>query len=149
MTYRKSPPEVSANTSKGLKNYRHHNNSSTPRNSGNTPVKAQGKIIGYLMGENFIKFVIGSRHRLKYPQPSWAVDCQAFDEEIKPSAREIVVIDKEDGKEYRVSTETFASHAFRFNRGHGDQYGCPIRFFETTGNGHNQLSLWGGQNGVQ
>lgn len=105
-------------------------------------VKVGDKVIGYLEGNRFIKQVVGSRHRLIRP-PAWAIDAEAFDTEVRPNAIAIVVIDKETGREYRASTEHFAKHAFRFNRGHGDQYGCPIRFFDSRGDGHGgQLRLF-------
>ncbi len=64
-------------------------------------VKVGNKIIGYLEGDKFIKPVIGSKHKLKYP-PAWAIDAYAFDNEIEPNAIEIVIQDKELGLEYHA-----------------------------------------------
>ena len=105
-----------------------------------------GKVIGWFEGDTFIKPVVGSKHKLRKP-PSWAIQAEAFDEEVKPNARELVIIDRESGLRYRVSIETFARHSFRLNRGFGDQYALPIRFFQVEGNGHRQLTLWGNGNG--
>lgn len=38
----------------------------------NTPVRAQGKIIGYLQDDAFIKRVQGSKHMLRKP-PGWCI----------------------------------------------------------------------------
>lgn len=118
-------------------------NSNTASGLLNTPVKAQGRIIGYLRGCCFVKVVSASKHRLRYPKPSWAIDCQAFDELIKDNASAVVIIDRESKEEFWISTQDFANHCFRFNRGYGDQYACPIGLFEVRGNGHRQLALWG------
>lgn len=108
------------------------------------PVKVGSKVVGCLEGSKFIKSVKGSRHKLRCP-PAWAIDAEAFDSEIKPNATEIAVIDKETGLEYQCSVETFVRHSFRFNRGFADQYALPLHLWHIQGNGHKQLSLWGGE----
>ena len=107
------------------------------------PVKVDGKVIGWLSGEVFYKSVIGSKHRLRKP-PAWAIDAEAFDAEIRPSATEIVVIDKETGTEFHASVEIFGRHSFRFNRGFFDQYGLPLQYWRVKNNGDRQLSLFEG-----
>lgn len=107
------------------------------------PVKVNGRAIGWLAGDTFYKSVIGSKHKLRQP-PAWAIDAEAFSREVKPNAAKIVVIDKEADVEYCASMETFVRHSFRFNRGFFDQYALPLQYWQTEGNGHRQLSLWGG-----
>jgi hypothetical protein len=87
---------------------------------------------------------MGSRHKLRYPCPSWAIDAEVFDSVIKPNALEILVLDKEANIEYLASVETFIQHSFRFNRGFGEQYALALQFWQTKDNGNRQLSLWGG-----
>jgi len=109
-----------------------------------TPVKAQGKIIGYLQGRRFTKPVIGSKHKLRVP-PAWAIDAEAFDREIRPNAMEILVIDKETGIKYRASVGTFDRLKGELDRGFGRQYFLTLNNWQAEQNGNRQLTLWGGQ----
>ena len=111
--------------------------------NGKRLVKVGNKVIGTLSDNKFIKHVKGSKHILRHP-PAIAIDTGAFDIEIRPNATEIIVIDTETSHEYYCSTDTFTRHYFKFNRGYGEQYACPINYFKEKGNGHHQLSLWGG-----
>jgi hypothetical protein len=108
------------------------------------PILFDGKVIGTLENGRFIKHVVGSRHMLRKP-PAWAIDATAFDDEILPYASEVVIVDRETGTTYRLATETFAQHKFKFNRGYGNQYACLLKHFEVEKDGVRQLSLFGGQ----
>ena len=105
-------------------------------------VKLNGKIIGNIEGNKFIKQVIGSKHKLKYPK-AWAIDADAFDRDIKPEATEIVVIDKETCVEYYCSVATFNRLKGELDRGFGRQYFLTLNHWEVRGNGNKQLNLWG------
>ena len=141
MTYRKSPPEVSANTSKGL-NYRHRNNSNRCLHPVNIPVRAQGRIIGYLEGKCFRKRVIGSKHMLRKP-PSWCISKEAFCGEILPNTETIIIEDVENGLIYECPTEVFAEHAFEIQRGNFEpQLALTLNYWERQRNGHHQLGLF-------
>ena len=100
-------------------------------------VKADGRIIGSLEDNKFIKSVIGSKHRLRHP-PAWVIDS---------SASEIVVIDKETDTKYYASVETFDQLKRELDRGFGRQYFLTLNHWraEENNNGHRQLSLWGEQ----
>ena len=119
-----------------------------------------GKIIGRFEENKFIKEVNGSKHKLRYP-PAWAIDAEAFDEEIKFNATDIVVIDKETDIEYHASVKTFDRLKFELDRGWGIQYALTLSHWQVEGdvgdypvvtgvneevNGDRQLSLfeWGG-----
>jgi hypothetical protein len=119
------------------------NDYNTISRSVKTPVKAQGKIIGYLEEGAFIKVVTGSKHRLRYP-PAWAIDAEAFDTEVKPNATEIVVIDRETGIKYHTPVQTFDRLKGELNRGFGRQYFLLLNHWQVEENGNRQLSLWGG-----
>jgi hypothetical protein len=108
------------------------------------PILCDGKVIGTLENGRFIKHVVGSRHKLRKPE-AWAIDAAAFDDKILPNASEVVIVDKETGTTYRVATETFSQHKFKFNRGFGNQYACLLKHFEVEKDGVRQLSLFGGQ----
>jgi hypothetical protein len=105
-----------------------------------------GKVIGYLERDVFIKPVVGSKHQLRTP-PAWAIDATAFDTVIKPNAREIVVMDKETGIKYHTLVDTFDRLKGELNRGFGRQYFLTLGHWQVEENGNRQLSLWGGGNG--
>ena len=106
-----------------------------------TPVKAQGKIIGYLEGNCFRKRVIGSKHKLRKP-PGWCISKQAFCEQILPNTQQIIVEDIEAGVTYHCSTELFVEHCFEIERGgYEPQLALGLKFWEIKGNGHRQLSF--------
>lgn len=111
--------------------------------SGRKLIKVGNKVVGYLEGNHFIKWVMGSKHRLRCP-PAWAIDADAFNTDIRPNATEIIVIDKEAGLKYRCPVETFDRLKGVLDRGFGRQYFLPISNWKVTEpNGPRQLSLWG------
>ena len=139
-----APNQRTAILQKGLKEFKHCGNSSTfYHHSVNTPIKAQGKIIGYLKDHTFIKRVQGSKHMLRKP-PGWCISKQAFCEEILPNTENIIIEDVESGRIYECPTKLFAEHAFEIQRGNFEpQLALTLNHWEVRGNGH-QLSLWGG-----
>ena len=108
-------------------------------------LKVGSKVVGYLYGNQFIKSVIGSKHKLKYP-PAWALDAEVFDREVKPNAREFIIIDKEVGLEYHCLVETFDRLKGKLNRGYGRQYYLTLSHWEVESNDnkHLKLALFGG-----
>ena len=106
-------------------------------------IQAQGKVIGYLEGDTFIKPVIGSKHRLRCP-PAWAIDAEAFDREVQLHATEIVVIDKETGTNFYATVDAFNRLKGELDRGFGRQYYLTLNHWSVNGNGHKQLSFWDG-----
>ena len=105
-------------------------------------IKVGEKVVGCLQDSKFIKSVIGSKHRLRRPS-GWAIDSNVFDEQIKPNATEIVVIDKELGKTYHCSVKTFDRLKGELDRGFGRQYFLTLSHWLIENNGHRQHSLWG------
>jgi len=106
-------------------------------------VKLNGKCIGELKDGVFYKTVVGHRHQLRHP-PAWAIQADVFDKLIKPNATKIVIKDKESGIEYHCSVESFCRLRGELDRGFGRQYFLTLNHWERHGNGHRQLSLWGG-----
>lgn len=100
-----------------------------------------GKIVGRFQENKFIKEVRGSKHKLKYPL-AWAIDAEVFDNEIKPNATEILVIDKETDTKYRAPVDTFDRLKGEFDRGWGRQYFLRLDYWKVEDNGNRQLSLW-------
>ena len=144
--YKEEAPRRIAVLQKGLSEYEHCNHCITRyHHSVNTPVKAQGKVIGYLRGHAFIKTVTGSKHKLRCP-PAWAIDAEAFDREVKPNVTELVVIDREAGLEYHCPVEAFDRLKGELDRGFGKQYFLTLSHWNVRGNGH-QLNLFEGGDG--
>jgi len=83
-----------------------------------------GKVVGRLEGNAFIKPVVGSRHMLRTPR-AWAVDAEVYDE-IRPGIERIVVEDTESGTRYHATAETFDRFRGSLNRGFGRQYFLPL-----------------------
>ena len=145
MSYKKEEaPGRIALLHKGLNSNNYHSNCTTQHPTVKTPVKVQGKVIGYLKGHVFFKSVMGSKHRLRRP-PAWALDAETFDEEIKPNATEFIVIDKETGLEYHCLVGNFDRLKGELDRGFGRQYFLTLGHWEGRNNGHRQLNLWGGE----
>ena len=118
------------------------------------PVRAHGRVIGYLTGRTFLKRVIGSKHRLRKP-PSWCISKQAFIEEIMPNTDSVEIWDTESETLWEVATQTFAEHAFEIERGGFEpQLVLGLEHWHTEGNSTeshkkvtekvtNQFSFWG------
>ncbi len=112
-------------------------------------VKLGDTVIGWIADRVFHKSVVGSKHRLRQP-PAWAIQADAFDEQVKPFATCIVIWDKEIDTRYRISVEHFDRHKGTLDRGFGVQYFLPLSHWEVieaNGNKPQQLSLWGSYNG--
>jgi hypothetical protein len=108
------------------------------------PVKLpDGRVIGWLEGDTFIKPVSGSKHRLRKP-PAWAIDAEAFDQQVKTQAKEVVIWDRESDTKYRASIEDFDQHKGEFDRGFFRQYFLALPRWEvinTNGNRPIQLAF--------
>ena len=110
-------------------------------------VTVGAKVVGVLEGGLFTKSVCGSKHRLRCP-PAWAVDAEAFDQQIKTAATIFRVEDRETGAIYEVAVAVFDEHKGQLNRGYGRQYFLPLSHWQVTrpnGNKPAQLSLWGAE----
>jgi len=145
MIYKEKAPRRITVLQKGLVEIGHYRNSNTlHKNLVNTPIKAQGKIIGYLQDHIFVKRVQGSKHMLRKP-PSWCISKQAFCEDILPSTNKIIIEDTEGGVTYECLTELFAEHAFEIQRGNFEpQLALTLNYWEKQNNGHRQLRLFEG-----
>lgn len=146
MTHRKEePPRRTAILQKGRPKNIVNSKYSMATGGVHTPVKAQGKIIGFLQDHTFTKRVQGSKHMLRKP-PGWCISKQAFIEEVMPRAEMIIVEDIENGSIYECRTEVFTENAFEIQRGNFEpQLALALKFWETRGNGEHQLSLFGGE----
>ena len=150
MTYEKEePPRRIAVLQRGLMEINQCSNCSTTTHGVNTPVRAQGKVVGYLQDHTFVKRVQGSKHMLRKP-PAWCISKQAFIEQVVPHAEKIIVEDIESGRFYECGTEVFAEHAFEIQRGNFEpQLALTLNYWEKHDTGRRQLRLWGGEDNVR
>jgi hypothetical protein len=80
-----------------------------------------GRTIGWIENNRFIKPVAGSKHRLNQP-PAWAIDADLFEQQVKANANEIIIWDVETDTLYISSVCHFDRKKVLFNRGFGAQY---------------------------
>jgi hypothetical protein len=104
-------------------------------------VKVDGRVIGCLSDGTFYKSVIGSKHRLRVPQQSFAIQSDTIDELARAGVTQIIIYDRETNLRYSISLQDFLKNSFPVDRGYGPQLACPVSAFEVTGN--EQLTLWG------
>ena len=92
-----------------------------PKSCPGQPVKLpDGKVVGRLEGDVFIKPVVGSRHMLRTPR-AWAIDAELY-EQVRPSIDRIVIEDRETGVRYHTTAEIFDTFRGELDRGFGRQY---------------------------
>lgn len=84
-------------------------------------VKVGHRRVGEIVGDSFIKRVIGSKHMLRIPR-AWCMDAGVFDEKVKPNCKKIIIKDTESGLTYKTSTNTFDAFKGVTDRGYGKQY---------------------------
>jgi hypothetical protein len=146
MIHEEESPTDSSGSREGLQGCTHHENCTTLKNPVNSAIKAEGRVIGYLLDHAFRKRVQGSKHMLKKP-PAWCISKAAFCEQILPNTGSIIVEDMESGLTYQTLTETFAEYAFEIQRGSFEpQLALTLNYGERQDNGHRQVGLWeGGQ----
>lgn len=106
---------------------------------------ADGRIAGRIEDDRFIKGVRRSRHMLREPQPSWAIQDTIVGELIRAGVNQIIIYDRESTLEYSIALQDFLEHSFPIDRGYGLQHGCPLSHFQVRGNEQLRLSLWEGE----
>jgi hypothetical protein len=91
-----------------------------------------GRVVGEVRGDVFVKRVWGSRHMLQKPR-AWAVDVAVLRQAEALGARAVEVHDLEDGTVYRAPLERFWQRGIRVNRGHGEQRGLLLADWQVNG----------------
>jgi len=93
-----------------------YNRSSQPERS------VDGKIIGNVCGDTFIKNVIYEKHHMRTP-PGWAIDAAAVSRmQSKGEVKQIEIRDRESKRTWRCSLDKFLHHAIEKNYpGYGKQ----------------------------
>jgi hypothetical protein len=93
----------------------------------------QHHIIGDIDKGVFTKMVSGSKHFLRNPEPSIAIDAVAFDTVISRHTNRMLVIDRDSKAKYEIRTRLFSELKEELDRGYGRQYYVPIRLWDNTG----------------
>lgn len=84
------------------------------------PVRAGGRVVGWVRGKVFAKRVQASRHFLRTP-PAIAFDVSSLASAELLGARAVEVIDTDTGRRYTASIAHICARGFPVNRGHGPQ----------------------------
>ncbi len=87
--------------------------------------RADGKVIGNIIGDTLVKKVSGSKHMLRNPK-GWAVDKSSVLQAKQSGATKIEIRDRETGILYRSSMECFIRYGIDFDRGFGSQIALPL-----------------------
>ena len=74
------------------------------------------------------KAVEGSKHKLKYPRPAWAIQANIVRYHLN-DVDYFEVVDVEENVGYRVSPKEFMEHAYPIERGSGDQLALPLSYW--------------------
>ncbi len=89
------------------------------------------KIIGNIENGTFTKSgIIGAIHMLHTPR-GWGIDAATYKKQVEPYCHTIVIPDTQSGITYKVSTGIFSKHKMFIDRGFGEQYVLPIRYWQT------------------
>jgi len=87
------------------------------------------RVIGVIDHRVLRKRVRASRHFLRKPVPSIALDAHAFDT-YRAQFDTIEVLDTETGTRYRLPAREFEKHRFSVEYGaYGKQYAVPLRYW--------------------
>ena len=89
----------------------------------------QGRVVGKIEYNTYIKEVYGHKHMLKKPV-AWAIDCDIFDRVVRPLCHTIQVIDKDTLRKFTCGVGTFRENCHKLNRKFGDQYYLELIFWK-------------------
>jgi len=104
---------------------------------------SDGRVVGWIEGETFIRPVVGSKHQLRQP-PAWGLDIEILLDAEFQGANRVEIRDSESRRNYIATIGLIWKNGFVFNRGHNEQIGLPLRLWKVkcNGNGCRQLRLW-------
>ncbi len=104
------------------------------------PIRADGRIVGKVVGDRFCKRVRGSIHRLTTP-PGWALDSQSLTDAESHGARVVEIHDTETGITYSAPIGLVRERGFALNRGYGHQVVLALKYWSVGHPGARQLAL--------
>lgn len=108
-------------------------------------VRVGNKVVGKVVGDEFVKKLHSVKHFLHTP-PAIAFNLESLDQVRNLGATRVKIIDLDTGIIYRVTIEVILKRGFLFNRGFGDQIGLALKYWNFNKMGKpSQMSLWGEQ----
>ena len=88
------------------------------------------KLIGKLYSDGvFRKDVVPGIHQLFSP-PAWCIDAPTF-EDVERRAKSIRLYDTQNKVTWIISPGYFREHCGEIDRGHGKQYFCPLKWWQS------------------
>ncbi len=89
-------------------------------NTPDTPIYAQGRVVGHVTGDTFFKTLRASVHFLKRP-PAIAFDISTLFDAQEAGASKVEITDTETGRVYIARIDDILRDGKRFDRGFGKQ----------------------------
>ena len=109
------------------------------------PIYVNGRVIGIVSRDIFIKRVRASKHFLRTPQ-AICLDVNSLEQAEQAGAVRVRVEDVESGIKFLASIEHIRMAGFEIDRGYGRQIALTLDGWIKSGPGEllaDQLSLWG------
>ena len=107
-----------------------------------TQIRVGTRIVGVVIGREFVKYARASAHFL-YRPPAIALDIESLNDAQSAGADIVKIIDKESGKVYRALISTIHAKGFPVDRGYGKQIALLLSYWsredEQLGE---QMKLW-------
>ncbi len=97
-----------------------------------SPLRNQrGQVVASIDGQVLWKRVAASRHMLRQP-PAWAWDKAALTEALRRRVTHCRIEDTDTGRAYVAPLAFFWTKGFEFDRGHGEQVGLALGYWQVT-----------------
>lgn len=107
-----------------------------------TQIRVGNRIVGEVIGQEFVKHVRASAHFL-YRPPAIALDRGSLEEARLAGANIVRIIDQESGKVYRALISTIHAKGFPVDRGYGKQIALLLSYWSREDDQlGEQLKLW-------
>ncbi len=90
-----------------------------------------GDVIGYIVGDKFIKYLTASKHMLRNPR-GWATDREVLISLRQKGIQEVVIIDRTERKLYTAPLSSHWENGTHVDRGHGLQLVLPLKYWVVT-----------------
>lgn len=103
------------------------------------PIFSNGKVVGKVSGETFVKRLYRSRHFLRIP-PAICFAVSSLDDAELAGAKLVEIFERESGAIYRAPIELIRSRGIRVCRKHGEQIGLPLAYWSINGQPAKSLS---------
>lgn len=94
---------------------------------------ANGRVVAHVTPPGvLVKYVRPSRGHLLRQPPAVCFDLCVLEQAKAAGAWRALVVDLESGRRYTASMETITGRGFAINRGYGEQWAVPLKFWHLT-----------------